>query len=96
MLVVSRVSAPVDPQRSETLAAAPNPAGGLAGVTPVSSRGLMASSGQAAQGDPPLIRDARLDEFLRAHQAARGGMAVAVPGSALRRVDTLLPADVLR
>ena len=96
VLVVSRVSAPVDPQKSETLAAAPSPAGGLAGVTPVSSQGTLASSGQAAQGDTPLIRDARLDEFLRAHQAARGGMAVAVPDSALRRVDTPLPAGALR
>ena len=88
VLVVSRVSAPTAPQVSETLAAAPSPAG----VTRVSSSAL-ALSGQPAQGDATLIRDARLDEFLRAHQAARGGMAVAVPGSALRRVDAQLPAD---
>ena len=87
VLVVSRVSAPTAPQVSETLAAAPSPAG----VTRVSSSAL-ALSGQPAQGDATLIRDARLDEFLRAHQAARGGMAVAVPGSALRRVDAQLPA----
>ena len=87
VLVMSRVSAPTAPQVSETLAAAPSPAG----VTRVSSSAL-ALSGQPAQGDATLIRDARLDEFLRAHQAARGGMAVAVPGSALRRVDAQLPA----
>lgn len=34
-----------------------------------------------------VIRDPRLDEFLRAHQSARGGMAVAAPGGALRRVE---------
>ncbi len=90
VLVVSRVSAPVAPPGSETLAAAPGPAG----VTQVSSRGALVSSGQPGQGDTTLIRDARLDEFLRAHQAARGGMAVAVPGSALRRVDAQLPAAV--
>ena len=91
VLVVSRVSVPTAPPVSETLAAAPSPAG----VTRVSSSAL-ASSGQPAQGDTPLIRDARLDEFLRAHQAARGGMPVAVPGSALRRVDAQLPAGTLR
>ena len=88
VLVVSRVSAPVAPQGAETLAAAPSPVR----VTQVSSRGALASSGQLAQGDITLIRDPRLDEFLRAHQAARGGMAIAVPGSALRRVDAQLPA----
>lgn len=92
VLVVSRVSAPVAPQGPETLAVAP----ASGGVTQVSSRAALASSGQAAQADTTLIRDARLDEFLRAHQAARGGMAVAVPGSALRRVDVQLPAGALR
>lgn len=92
VLVVSRVSAPGAPQESETLAAAPS----TAGVTQVSSRAALAFSGPPAQGDSTLIRDARLDEFLRAHQAARGGMAVAVSGSALRRVDAQLPAGVSR
>lgn len=92
VLVVSRVSAPIAPQASETLAAAPSPAG----VTQVSSRAALAPAGQALQGDNTLIRDPRLDEFLRAHQAARGGMAIAVPGSALRRVDALLPAGTQR
>lgn len=92
VLVVSRVSAPVAPQGPETLAEAPS----ARGVTPVSNRAALASSGQPAQAGTPLIRDARLDEFLRAHQAARGGMAVAVPGSALRRVDDQLPAGALR
>lgn len=36
---------------------------------------------------PVILRDPRLDEFLRAHQSAKGGAAVAVPGSSLRRVD---------
>ena len=92
VLVVSRVSAPTATQGSERLAAAPVPTG----VTPVSSRAALAPSGQLAQGDTTLIRDPRLDEFLRAHQAARGGMAVAVPGSALRRVEAQLPGGALR
>ena len=86
VLVVSRVSAPVAPQGAESMAAAPSPTG----VTRVSSRAALAPAGQV--GDSSLIRDPRLDEFLRAHQAARGGMAIAVPGSALRRVDAQLPA----
>ena len=39
--------------------------------------------------DPALIRDARLDEYLRAHQAA-GGLSVATPGGWLRRVDAVV------
>jgi hypothetical protein len=39
-----------------------------------------------------VIRDARLDSYLRAHQAARaGGGAAAVPGGGLRNVDVTLP-----
>jgi hypothetical protein len=37
-----------------------------------------------------VIRDPRLEEFLRAHQAARSGFAAGVPGSALRRVDAVV------
>ncbi len=36
---------------------------------------------------PVLVRDPRLDDYLRAHQAA-GGMAAATPGGWLRRVDS--------
>lgn len=42
-----------------------------------------------APRDLALIRDARLDEYLRAHQAA-GGLAVATPGGWLRRVDAVV------
>jgi sigma-E factor negative regulatory protein RseA len=38
-----------------------------------------------------VIRDPRLDEYLRAHQAARGGVALVAPAAALRRVDATLP-----
>ena len=94
VLVVSRMSSPFAPQVSETMAIAPSPSG----VMTVGAGAVFADSGagQVQPGDAALIRDPRLDEFLRAHQAARGGMAVAVPGSALRRVDTQLPAGASR
>jgi sigma-E factor negative regulatory protein RseA len=34
-----------------------------------------------------IVRNPRLDEMLRAHELARGGVAVAAPGNALRRVE---------
>jgi sigma-E factor negative regulatory protein RseA len=46
----------------------------------------------AAPAAPVLIRDERLDEFLRAHQATRGGMGAALPGGAIRRVELEAPA----
>ena len=39
-----------------------------------------------------VIRDPRLDEFLRVHQSARAGLTTAAAGSALRRVDVELQA----
>ena len=92
VLVMSGVPSTSMPKGSESMAAAPNPASAVG----VRSGAVFAASGQGQSGDAALIRDLRLDEFLRAHQAARGGMAVAVPGSALRRVDTPLPAGAAR
>ncbi len=94
VLVMSQVSLPLAPQASQTMAAAPN----LSGVMNAGAGAVFATSGSAQvhPGDAALIRDPRLDEFLRAHQAARGGMAVAVPGSALRRVGTPLPGGASR
>jgi len=58
-----------------------------------------------AAGSPPLraslpppqwvlsgdqIRDANLDAYLRAHQAARGGAPAALPGGALRSVEMIV------
>jgi sigma-E factor negative regulatory protein RseA len=56
-----------------------NPSGAPAALPPARVRGT-------------VIRDARLDEMLRAHQAARGGMPVGVPGGTLRQVEVLAPA----
>lgn len=64
----------------------PEPGQGLrvvANPTPAASGSLVAE-GQ-------MIRDARLDAYLRAHQAARGNAAAALPGGSLRSVEMLLP-----
>jgi sigma-E factor negative regulatory protein RseA len=80
VLVVVRLGSPEGPAGASTLAAASRP-GATATVTATTT---------AAGG--AVLRDARLDEFLRAHQAARGGVAVAAPGGTLRRVDSVVPA----
>jgi sigma-E factor negative regulatory protein RseA len=79
VLVVSRLSGPVEASGAVT-AAVELPAG----VRQV-SHGALALGAQPAVGT--LIRDPRLDEFLRAHQSARGGLAAALPGNTLRRVE---------
>ena len=66
--------------------AAPEAAGTLSAAAPP------ASAVAPSAADAQLIRDARLDDYLQAHQAVRGGVGAAVPGSALRRVDLDLPA----
>lgn len=39
-----------------------------------------------------MMRDAQLDAYLNAHQAARGSGAMALPGTGLRNADVLVPA----
>ncbi len=44
-----------------------------------------------------VLRDVRLEEYLRAHQATRGGTMVVAPGGTLRRVDVqVAPAGQAR
>jgi sigma-E factor negative regulatory protein RseA len=43
-----------------------------------------------------VLRDPRLDEFLRMHQMARGGLAVGVPGGTLQRADLQMPGGADR
>jgi sigma-E factor negative regulatory protein RseA len=72
---------------------------GVLVVARVSQPGAEAPTGLAkATNTAPMVvvRDERLDEFLRAHQAARGGVAVAAPGGALRRVEMTVPAAPAR
>ncbi|MBL8289934.1 MAG: anti-sigma 24 factor [Rubrivivax sp.] len=47
-------------------------------------------AGAALVADGRMIRDARLDAYLRAHQAARGGSPAALPGGGLRSVEMLV------
>lgn len=72
---------------------------GVLVVARVSQPGAEAPAGLAKATDTAplvLVRDERLDEYLRAHHAARGGVAVAAPGGALRRVDMTVPATPAR
>jgi sigma-E factor negative regulatory protein RseA len=73
-----------------TLAAASSP-----GVLRVGNAAAGAVTAPAP-GRHDLIRDVRLDEYLRAHQAARDGVAVAAPGGGLRQVEVLVPAGAPR
>ncbi len=84
VLVVSRLSAPEAGSggAGPVLATAPAPSPSLARVNVASP-----ASAPFVQADSNLLRDARVDEYLRAHQAARGGIPMAAPGGGLRRVD---------
>ena len=75
----------------------------VAGALVMSRSGDAPSSDQlaAAAGPTPVrgatvVRDPRLDEFLRVHQFARGGVAVAAPAAELRRVDLVAPVAAPR
>ena len=43
-----------------------------------------------------VLRDPRLDEFLRLHQVARGGLPVGTPGGTLQRADLQMPVGAAR
>lgn len=91
VLVVARVGMPGAPFDGTGMASVQSRQGsGLQVVNDVPRKApvLIRSEG--------VLRDARLDEYLRAHQAARGGVAVASPGGAFRRVDAEVPARVER
>jgi sigma-E factor negative regulatory protein RseA len=82
VLVVTRVSAP---EAGPQLAAAP-------AAKPVAS--LVSAAGGPDQPlvvEGRLIRDARLDSYLRAHREALGSAPAALPGGAPRNVEMLLP-----
>ncbi|MBL8316073.1 MAG: sigma-E factor negative regulatory protein [Rubrivivax sp.] len=84
VLVVTRTSQPGAQVATPTLAAASSP-----GVLRVGNAAAVATPLPSGGN---LIRDLRLDEYLRAHQAARDGVAVAAPGGGLRQVEVLVPA----
>ena len=87
VLVVTRLSQP-GVEAGSGFAAAPN------GVMAVSSSagGLSRPVAAPVPGGDTLLRDERLDEYLRAHQFARGGASLSAPSSAVRRVELTVPA----
>lgn len=97
VLVVTRTGvpgAPVGGAELSQMATGPAALQRVASGVPVTAVGFAAPATGAA---PPLvIRDPRLDEYLRAHQAARGGAVVALPGAGLHRVEAVAPAGAPR
>jgi sigma-E factor negative regulatory protein RseA len=90
VLVVTRMTAPLAEQPRPMLASGAASAsgdlrpagGGSAAVSPA----VVVPVDQAR-----LIRDAQVDRYLRAHREMIGAPGVAVPGGALRSVDTIVP-----
>ncbi len=80
MAIAERAAPEVTSKTITVLSSAQGPASDAG----TSFRGLAAAPVSGTY--PVLVRDARLDDYLRAHQAA-GGMAAATPGGWLRRVD---------
>ncbi len=89
VLVVTRLGSPGAVAPAAVMAGASG-----VGLTAVNTAGQPAA--RAQQREAGFIRDARLDEYLRVHQAARGGVAAASPGGTLRRVDVAAPAGAQR
>ena len=87
VLLVARTG---PPPAKPVLAATPGPGPGL-GVASVAGTAPSPSPGGAG-----LIRDAQLDSYLRAHQAARGGLTAAVPGGGMRNVEATLGPGAVR
>ena len=88
-LLVAGVSLPTGQPAGTGFASSSRLVGG--GVTLVSNPVRAAPPEPFTRSDG-IIRDARLAEYLRAHQAARGGMATAAPLGLVRRTDTATPA----
>ncbi len=90
VLVVTQADLSGAPAVSATLAAASSP-----GVMQV-DHAVAAALPTPAQTGVRVIRDARLDEYLRIHQAARSGVAAAMPGGGLHQVDALVSVGSAR
>lgn len=68
--------------------------GGPVGTAADVMAGASSPAGLVNVSNATVLRDPRVDELLRVHQATRGGMAV--PGSALRRVDNVVVQEAPR
>lgn len=82
VLVVARLSAGVDD--APVLASAPPLSGGF-------TRASVSTPVQPLVVEGRLIRDPRLDSYLRAHREAVGGAPVALPGNVPRSLDSESP-----
>lgn len=87
MLVSMRMTEPAAEAPLPVLATSPPPGGALQQA----ALGALAPRGAAPVQELKMIRDPRLDSYLRAHREGLGGASVAVPGGALRSVETLAP-----
>jgi sigma-E factor negative regulatory protein RseA len=92
VLLVSRLSAP-EPAAPSAIAGNPPP---VLAASPTMPSNLQRVGNSPAPGptlvlDGQLIRDAHLDAYLRAHREMRGSAAAAVPGGAMRSVETIVP-----
>lgn len=96
VLVVARVGLPGGATDVPAgFAGAGQPAVAVVPVANGLTRPVAATAGGQADGEA-VLRDERLDEYLRAHQFARGGATITAPSTALRRVDLAVPAPAER
>ncbi len=65
----------------------------MAVVDPAGTESTAGSSTQRVVPSPQgqMLRDARVDEYLRAHRATLAGSPAALPGGAMRNVDLIVP-----
>jgi sigma-E factor negative regulatory protein RseA len=88
VLVVARMSASGPESSGPVVAGSPGVVG--PGVRLVNTPVL---SAQSITSNATFIRDPRLDQYLRAHQAARGGSVISAPEGLMRRVEVVAPAS---
>lgn len=82
-LLVAGISVPVAPGASQDFASA-RPTAGMTTLVALPARAVSPAPWVGSDGS---VRDPRLTEYIRAHQAVRGAMTVAAPVGVLRRVE---------
>jgi sigma-E factor negative regulatory protein RseA len=92
VLVVTRLGAPdsTGPVQARAASRGLTLATATATANPIAPSPARASSGPERDG---VIRDAGIEAYFSAHQAARGGGVAAMPGVVLRQVDALAPSS---
>lgn len=88
VLVVTRLAAP-EGTAGQALQARTAPAVAPSSGPMLANKGGLGPAQAAHLG---MLRNAQLDAYISAHQAARGGGAAAVPGAGLRSVEMVVPA----